>query len=296
MRVGIIGIPGRWSSERIADGLEARTGHRLLVDLADVAVDLETGRARSGGVRLDELDGLVVKKIGPDYSHDILDRLEVLHFLARRGLRVFSRPERIVRAVDRLACTLDLRVAGLPIPATVVTESVDEALDTVARFGRAVFKPLFTSKARGMVVVEEGHKARDAISAFRAAHPVMYVQQLVDIPGKDIGLVFLGGDYVGTYARVGRGDSWSTTTHFGGHYEAASPSQEIIDMAAKAQDVFGLDFTCVDVAETPDGPVVFEVSAFGGFRGLLAAHDIDAAELYADYVLAQLGEDGEAGA
>ena len=49
--------------------------------------------------------------------------------------------------------------------------------------------------------------------------------------------------------------------------------------------------TCVDVAETDDGPMVFEVSAFGGFRGLKEANSIDAAGLYVDYVLDRVSEE-----
>ena len=56
-----------------------------------------------------------------------------------------------------------------------------------------------------------------------------------------------------------------------------------------AQEPFGLTFTCVDVAETSPGPVVWEVSAFGGFRGLREARDIDAADLYVRFVLEQIG-------
>ena len=66
------------------------------------------------------------------------------------------------------------------------------------------------------------------------------------------------------------------------------PGQDIIDLAHKAQALFGLDFTCVDVVETTDGPQVYEVSAFGGFRGLLEANGLDAAALYADYVLRKI--------
>jgi ribosomal protein S6--L-glutamate ligase len=44
----------------------------------------------------------------------------------------------------------------------------------------------------------------------------------------------------------------------------------------------------VDVVETPDGAAIYEVSAFGGFRGLLDACGIDAAEVYAEYVLEKI--------
>ena len=51
-----------------------------------------------------------------------------------------------------------------------------------------------------------------------------------------------------------------------------------------------MDFTTVDVAETADGPIVFEVSAFGGFRGALEGAGIDAAAAYSDYALARLAK------
>jgi hypothetical protein len=71
-------------------------------------------------------------------------------------------------------------------------------------------------------------------------------------------------------------------------YVAYDPSPETIDIARKAQALFDLDFTSVDVVETPDGPMVFEVSAFGGFKGMEIARNMDGAKLYADYVLKRI--------
>jgi ribosomal protein S6--L-glutamate ligase len=138
-------------------------------------------------------------------------------------------------------------------------------------------------------VIEAGPGVRDRVAAFKdRGNQVMYIQQMVAHPGSDLGVAFLGGDYLATYARQGSGTSWNTTTRSGGKYAPHKPSQEVLDLAWKAQDLFGLDFTCVDVVESPDGPMVFEVSAFGGFRGLLEANGIDAAALYTDYVLARI--------
>jgi ribosomal protein S6--L-glutamate ligase len=97
--------------------------------------------------------------------------------------------------------------------------------------------------------------------------------------------VFLGGEYLGTYARVASGDAWNTTIHSGGKYAAFDPPASMIDIATRAQQPFKLDFTTVDIADTDSGPVVFEVSAFGGFKGALEGAGIDAASAYAEYVL-----------
>jgi tetrahydromethanopterin:alpha-L-glutamate ligase len=290
-RIGVIGIDDGWSTTQLLDALEARTGYRRLIEMQDVILDLEHGRVRHLGFDLCELDGVIVKKIASTYSPDALDRVEMLRVLEHTGVRVFSRPAAMIRLIDRLSCTVKLRLGNIPMPATTVTESVDEAVAAITRYGAAVAKPLYTSKARGMLILRapanqgsELERLRAQIEAFRQDNPVMYLQQLLDTPGRDLGVVFLGGDYLATYSRVS-GGSWTTSTDSGGKYQACQPSDEIIALAHRAQTLFELDFTCVDVVETPSGPKVFEVSAFGGFRGLQAATNIDAAARYADYAI-----------
>ncbi len=287
-RIAVIGVPGGWSSELLTKRVEERTGQGWLVDLETVALDLERERLFNGEVDLSDMDAVIIKKAGPSYSPHLIDRLEMLRYLHERGLRVFSNPFNIMRTLDRTSCTVTLRSAGIPMPPTVITENVSMALEYVRHWGRVVFKPLYSTKARGMKVVADGPETPAAIQAFKRENDVMYLQQMVEHPGHDMGIAFLGGDYLGTYARVGSGNSWNTTTRTGGAYEACEPPHEIIDLAYQAQSLFGLDFTSVDVAETPDGPVVFEVSAFGGFRGLRDALGIDAAALYVDYVLRRI--------
>jgi tetrahydromethanopterin:alpha-L-glutamate ligase len=289
LKIGVVGVSEGWSSERLADAVAAHTGQRALIRLADVALDLEQGRVLYRGEDLSTFDALIVKKLGRKYSPELLDRVEILHFLHQRGVRVFSPPSEIMRLLDRLACTVELRLADIPMPETIITEDLDAAVEAVRRFERAILKPLYTSKARGMQVIDAGPDIRDRIEAFRAAgNPVLYIQRMVPLPGRDLGVAFLGGEYVASYARVARRDAWNTSTSSGGKYEAITPSDEIIALARRAQGVFKLDFTCVDIVEAPDGPLVFEVSAFGGFRGLLEANKIDMAPRYAEYAIGKL--------
>jgi ribosomal protein S6--L-glutamate ligase len=178
------------------------------------------------------------------------------------------------------------------MPPTVVTEDPDRAERAIRRFGKAVLKPLYSTKARGMVTVEAGGDVAGEIERFReAGNSIFYIQKMVSLPDRDMGVAFLGGRYLGTYARVRGEGSWNTTTSAGGSYEGCDPPQDIIELARKAQQPFDLDFTCVDVAECPDGPVVFEVSAFGGFRGLLEGCGLDAARHLTDHVLESMGHE-----
>lgn len=289
LKIGVVGIPGGWSSEKLADAVAARTGSRLLIDMTKIETCLSSGKVHFDGIDLTTLDGILVKKINSVYSPVDLDRLELLRYLQAQGVRIFSKPENILRLISRLACTVTLRNAGIPMPQTVITEDVMMAQEAMQRLGRVVLKPLFSTKARGMVIVDSSdNDAQQKISTFKQTNSVMYIQQVMDIPERDLGVVFLGGRYLATYARQGNGDSWNTTINSGGHYVAHEPSAEILQLAEKAQAPFALDFTCVDVVETAEGLMVFEVSAFGGYRGLQDSHGIDAARLYTDYVLDNL--------
>lgn len=287
-RIGVIGLPGGWSSEKLADAIHEKTGFRLLIDMQRVVLDLAAGSARFEDTEFSTLDGLVVKKIGAEYSPNLLDRLEILRFLNERGMKIFSTPLSIMRVLDRLSCTITLKAADMPMPPTTITEDPDEALETVIKYDEAVFKPLYSTKAKGMLVIRNEPGARDHIERFQKEHPIFYIQKKIDLNGKDMGIAFLGGEYLTTYARVKSDGAWNTTTRSGGKYEPYEPPEETIGLAKRAQDLFNLDFTCVDVAETGKGPIIFEVSAFGGFRGILTASGIDAADLYAGYVLERI--------
>lgn len=289
-KIGVVGVTGAWSSETLADAVEAKTGFRLLIDMAELYYDSGKNTAMYQNHSLSELDALIIKKIGSQYSPDRLDRLEILKHLNTQGLKMFSNPYAISESYSRVSCTFKLLRGGIPMPETKLTENVEDAYKAVIEFGEAVLKPLYSTKAKGMILVSANDPdLKERLFDYKdAGNKIIYIQKKVHIPGKDLGVVFLGGEYIATYARVGDGKSWNTTTQNGGKYQAHNPEDSIIDLADKAQKLFNLDFTSVDVVETDEGPKVFEVSAFGGFRGLAETTDINPAELYCDYVIRRL--------
>ena len=84
---------------------------------------------------------------------------------------------------------------------------------------------------------EQGEIERE-IRVFQADNPMMYIQQKIELPGRDLGMVFLDGEYLGTYARVSKGDAWNTTIHSGGKYASHTPPDDVIALAQRAQAPF----------------------------------------------------------
>jgi ribosomal protein S6--L-glutamate ligase len=287
MKVAVIGQPGAWSTERLADALRGAGAEAEVVDLGACSLRLPDPRLFHRGRPLEHLAGAVVKKVGDTADGwPVRERIAFLRHLEAGGVPVLSAPARLETAIDRLGMTVELVRAGLPIPETVVTESAGDAEAAVEMFVAAVIKPLFTSKGRGMRKLGVTD-ARAALAEHHAAgHGPYYLQRFVKHPGRDLGVAVLEGRVLGAYWRRAGADQWMTTIRSGGRYEEAAPPEAALELARRAAAHFGLLFTGVDLMETPDGGfTVLEVSAFGGFRGLLEACGVDAAPLLAETAL-----------
>lgn len=286
LRVAVAGVPGAWSTERLRDALAACGADAITVDPSACAVDLGDGAVWCEGVDLGTLDGVVVKKLGATTDPLAPSRVQLLYQLEHRGVRVFSRARAIGEVNDRYRMTQRLGQNGLPIPRTVVTESVWAADQVIRDWGRVVVKPLFTSKGRGMLLLDREHPRRLALRRWRRSWRMpYYLQEFVPGAGRDIGVVVLDGRVLGAYYRVAEGGKWLTTTAAGGRYAPCPVTPEMGQVAVRAAGVFGLEFTGVDLVEAPGGYLVYEVSAFGGFAGLWRSQGIDAAKAYAEYVV-----------
>lgn len=294
MRIAVVGQPGGWSTERLAAALRDAGATVIVVDLTSCSMRLPDPRLWIAGEPLSGLSAVVVKKIGDTADGWIVqERITMLRHLAASGVPVFSAPDQLEAAVNRSRMTIELVRAGVPVPETVVTEDPMEAQAAVERFGTAVLKPLFTSKGRGMQRLDPSLDLKAFFSRPQArdAGP-FYLQRFVKHPGRDLGVAVLDGRYLGAYWRVARDKQWMTTILSGGRYEPASPPAHAIELALRAARHFGLIFTGVDLIEDDGGGfTVLEVSAFGGFRGLLASSGIDAAPALAAAVLRRLRDE-----
>jgi tetrahydromethanopterin:alpha-L-glutamate ligase len=286
MRIAVVGQPGAWSTERLAAALGEAGAASRVVDLAACALRLPAPDVYHEGRPL-AVDVAVVKKIGDTAGGwAVRERLQILRHLEAGGVPVWSAPDRIEAAVDRARMTLELVRGGLPVPETVVTEDVGEAAAAVERFGSAILKPLFTSKGRGMQRLDPSLDLPKLLARHAGENlGPFYLQRFVKHPGRDLGVAVLDGEYLGAYWRIAGHDQWMTTILAGGHYERADPPDEVIELARRAAAHFGLLFTGVDLIESDEGYRILEVSAFGGFRGLLDGCGIDAAPLMAAAVL-----------
>jgi ribosomal protein S6--L-glutamate ligase len=291
VKIGVAGVPGAWSSEALASSLRDTGADAFVFSLGDVVHDIGRGAVSLGGVDLTQMDAIVVKKLGSQSNAWSRLRLHALRALESRGVRIFSPADVIDRAMDRYRMTMILAEAGLPVPSTVAAENGGALRAAIGAVGDSVVKPVYTSKGRGMVRVDGGRgddvDALVAPSANGDQQPYL-VQRFVEAPGRDIGATVVGGRFLGAFYRIARDGEWMTTTAVGGSYAPCALSDLGIDYAERAAAAFGLDYTVVDLVEQGGDFLLYEVSAFGGFRGLKEASDVEAAAAYAAHIVRSL--------
>ena len=292
MNIGIIGIKDAWSTEALSRHLKQKSAGGTVLELNELGFDLTTNSPYHLTHDLNEFDGFILKKLNKPYSSQLLDKLELLCFMENQGTRFFSSPTNIKKMISRLGCTYHLHANNIPMPPTFITADIDQAVEWAALESPVILKPLYSTKAQGMALLNTRDQAQEEITNLvRRGESTIYLQKKYDLEGSDYAVAFLGGKYIGAYSRVSDGSTWHTTTDDGGKYEAYVPSTEIIHLAERAQTPFNLDFCCVDIANTQEvGPIVFEVSAFGGYKGLQEAADIDVADLVTDYAISHITE------
>jgi ribosomal protein S6--L-glutamate ligase len=282
LRVGVAGVPGAWSTERMCAALDRAGVQSFTFSLADCLHDLNTPAVTLSDFDLSALDGIVVKKLGAQQDPGLRLRLHMLRALERKGVRIFSRPSVIDAVMDRYHMTMRLVEGGVPIPPTMSCESEATMSAAVQRMGSALLKPVYTSKGRGFVRL--GNGAQENPVASPPGNGRALVQQFVDAPGRDIGACVVGSEFAGAFYRVAGEGQWLTSTSAGGRYAPCDLPGDGRRLAESAADLFGLDFTVVDLVETKRGYLVYEVSAFGGFRGMWEAYHRDVTTEYARYV------------
>ena len=173
---------------------------------------------------------------------------------------------------DKWRTTTALVAAGLPTPRTALALTPAAALDALDALGfPAVIKPLTGSWGRLVARVPDRAAAEDLLE-YVAALPspqshVVYLQELVDKPGRDIRVAVVGGEVVGAMYR--RSEHWRTNVARGARVEPCPDTGGLGPLAVAAADAVGARIAGVDLIEDGDGRLlVLEVNGGLEFSGL----------------------------
>ena len=236
--------------------------------------------------RSSELDGadLVLARIIPSGSlEQIIFRVDALHRLEDRGIRVVNSPRVIERTVDKFWTSTLLEQCGIPTPETVVCENPEEAFAGFRALGDVIVKPLFGSMGLGMVRVSDEEMAFRVFRTIEQIRGVYYLQRAIDHEGADVRAFVIGGKVLGAIER--RAVGWRTNLARGGTARSVSLSDALSGLAVRAAAAVGADYAGVDLLTGRDGTTyVIEVNGIPGWKGLQEATGLDVAGRLVDYL------------
>jgi len=254
--------------------LAARVGYQPAVSANDINV------AR-------DLVALIIRPIGRGSLEEIIFRMDLLHSLERRGVLVVNPAGAIERCVDKYYALALLEECALPVPRTVITENVEEALKGFHELGGdIVLKPIFGSRGVGSTRIFDADVAARIFSSVRFHHGILYLPEFIPHGDSDIRAFVVGNHVVAAMRRVG--DSWKTNVSQGARPIPIRISEKLESLAIKAARVVDCKIAGVDILETENGPLVIEVNSQTGWRGLQSVTDVNIADCIIDYVLAEV--------
>lgn len=286
MGIGIVvSDPGDWTALSIRSALVKEGADAFFLSFSDLAASLDGAlRLSCQGVELGELEGLLIRDLGRGPPQDVAFRFEALRALEELGINVVNPSDAIARAANKLATSAALNRAGIPTPRTVVTNSLAEALSALREYGRAVSKPLFGYKGRGIALLkgDDGALLEDIL----ASQGMVYLQEFVELDRpRDIRAFVVGERVEGAIYRAAPPGGWISNLAKGGRAEPCRATDELEDLAVRANGAVGAVYSGVDLLEAPEGLKVIEVNGTPSGRGIFQALGVDVGESIARSVL-----------
>ena len=251
---------------------------------------------------LEELDAVLVRDVGASPAlEQISFKFDLLRLFEDSGVPVVNSPAAIQNAANKFFSLHLLKQAGLPFPRTVVTSELEVAERAVAEFGTAVVKPVFGSQGRGVLKLESlEQNLKSKLAGVLKERGVLYLQEFVPNPGRDIRVFVVGGEVVGAIYRIPQSQSQSHSSSFvsnlsqGGRAVKCEPTAEVRELAVRAAKAVGADFAGVDLLEGKgkgegagegkvegagdEGVRLLEVNATPSGRGIKIACGVDVSE------------------
>ncbi len=283
MRIAILSGGDGWHVRDLFRAVSDLGHSASVVDFRRVKANVGTAcfpplRNEEGESDLNTFDAVIVRTMPSGSLEQVVFRMDILHALASRGMRILNPPRALEVCVDKYLALERLQGAGLLVPETVVCQRADDALEAYKKLGGdVVVKPIFGSEGRGMMRITDPELAWRTFRAIERTQAVLYVQRFVRHPGWDLRAFVLNGRVLASVRRVSSGD-WRTNVAQGACAELFNLSSAQEELALRASAAVGTIAAGVDLLPGPNGEMyVIEVNAVPGWRALAPATGVDVA-------------------
>jgi [lysine-biosynthesis-protein LysW]--L-2-aminoadipate ligase len=218
--------------------------------------------------------------------------LYALRLLEHAGLPTVNSYPTAATCADKLLTTAALAEAGVPQPRARVAFSAEAALKAIEALGYpVVLKPVVGSWGRLLARINDRDAAeavlehKEVLGSYQ--HSIIYVQEYIAKPGRDIRVFVVGGETVGAIYR--HASHWITNTARGGQASNCPVTPEIDTLCQRAAQAVGGGVLAIDLLEDPErGLLVNEVNHTMEFRNSIEPTGVDIPARVAAFVLGRV--------
>lgn len=283
--------PEDWTASAFLKNIEKRGAKAVPLDLATLSASISTSDFSIFNADLKELelDAVIVRDVGISFS---LEQISFKFDLIRQfenSIPVINRPEAIQNAANKFFSFYLFKRAQLPIPRTTITSEFGVVLKVIEEFRSAIVKPIFGSQGEGIFKLESSQPdLKPKLTALLKERGVLYLQEFVPNPGRDIRVFVIGEEAIGAIYRVSRSGSFISNLSQGGTPVACEVTEEMQELAVRATKAVGADFAGVDLIEGEEGLFLLEVNATPSGKGINRVCGIDVTERIVELLFERL--------
>ncbi len=266
-----------------------RTEERLLLDeFEKLGIEVEAVDLRQQVFDPEDLDFWHGFDIVVDRAVSLTNSLVATRVLESAGIRCVNPLSTLELCSDKLATSVALAGAGVAVPRFRVATTPESGLEAIEQIGYpVVLKPTVGSWGRLVARVND-RDAAEAVLEHRGTlgspqHSVVYAQEHIDKPGRDLRVFVVGGAPIAAIARYS--GHWVTNTARGATTEGIELTHELREIAASAAEVVCGDAVAIDLLECPKrGLLVNEINHSMEFRNSIAVTGVNIPMLVAEHV------------
>ncbi|GMN10139.1 30S ribosomal protein S6--L-glutamate ligase [Croceitalea sp. MTPC9] len=274
------------STRRIAEEAE-KLGHYVeLIDHTKCSVKLGDGKPK---IFLGEEDvtnefDAIIPRIGTKVTRHgaaIVKQFEM------NGVFSTARSLGITRARNKVRTMQIMARKGIPIPETLFSINPNNIGEQIRILGGApvIIKIQEGTQGMGVILAESKKSAKSIIDTFYKMDTSILLQRYVEeANGEDIRIIVVGNKVVASMKRTSEIDEFRSNVHRGGNTEAVDITQREKYIALNATKYLGLGVSGVDLMRSKNGPVLLEVNASPGLKGIEGATGINVAKHIIQFV------------
>lgn len=287
MNIAILSVSlNVFSTQRIMQEAQ-KLGHYVeLIDHTKCSVKLGEGKPR---IHLGEEDvtnefDAIIPRIGAKvtkHGSAIVKQFEMNNvFSTARSLG-------ITRARNKVRTLQIMARKNIPIPETVFSINPDNIEEQIQLLGGppVIIKLQEGTHGLGVILAESKKSAKSIIDTFYKMDTSILLQRYIEeADGEDIRIIVVGNKVIASMKRKSEIGEFRSNVHRGGDTEAIRPTSQEQYIALNACKYLGLGVAGVDLMRSKSGPVLIEVNASPGLKGIEGATGINVAKNIIQFV------------